>query len=91
MQVDKASVSPREAVLSVAQRGRKTHLEQELDAGFAQEDLTIYDRRDKTEVERKTCDCGFIWCTTQATPPSLLPFSAVLEHPRAISLAPISV
>lgn len=47
LQVDKASVSQRcgpERLLNTSGM--------ELVTGFAQEDLTIYDRRDKTEVER---------------------------------------
>ena len=42
-----------EAVLSVAQRGPLNTSGMEQDAGFAQEDLTIYDGRDKPEVEGK--------------------------------------
>lgn len=67
----------------------------EQDAGFAQEDLTIYDRRDKTEEWRDRVLTHWLLlhpsvsmlcvnnpkCTTW-TPPSLFPLSAALEHPR---------
>lgn len=77
----------------------------EQDAGFAQEDLTIYDRRDKTEEWRNRVLTHWLLlhpsvsmlsvnnpkCTTW-TPPSLFPLSAALEHPRGdFSLAQTNV